>query len=160
MRAPSTDATPLTDRELPPQARLAAAWTALMFLYVYVDILGLYLPGVIDDIQAGIVWEFQISQTWAVVALMLMAVPILMIVLSFTLPARANRATQLVVAPIYALVAVGNAIGEPWAYFFALAVGLEVIVLALIFRTAKTWPRTAIPTHPHREAARPQQHQR
>jgi hypothetical protein len=156
MSAPRTHATPLTDREISPQARLAAAWTAVMFLYVYVDILGLYLPGVIDDIQAGIVWELEISQTWAVGALTLMAVPILMIVLSLTLPARVNRATQLVVAPIYALVSVGNAVGESWGYFFALAVGLEVIVLTLIFRTALTWPRTAAPIQPDPEVARPQ----
>ena len=29
----------LEDRRLPVQAKLAAAWTSFMFLYVYVDIL-------------------------------------------------------------------------------------------------------------------------
>ena len=57
-------------------------------------------PGVIDDILAGIVWEFEITQTFATTALTLMAIPTLMILLSTTLPARANRATNLVVASL------------------------------------------------------------
>jgi hypothetical protein len=140
-------AKPPTDlrEQLPVQAKLAATWTSFMFLYVYVDILGLYMPGVIDDILAGIVWEFDISQAWATGALTLVAIPILMVMLSMTLPARANRTTNLVVASAYTLISVGNAMGEPWTYFFALAVGLEVILLAAILRLAWTWPRTTSP---------------
>ena len=48
---------------MPVQAKLAAAWTSFMFLYIYVDYLHLYKPGAIDDILAGIVFEFDISQT-------------------------------------------------------------------------------------------------
>jgi hypothetical protein len=47
------------------------------------------------------------------------------------------------VASLSVLVSVGNAIGEPWAYSFAVAVALEVAVLAAIVRLAWTWPRTA-----------------
>jgi len=47
---------------MPVQAKLAAAWTSVMFLYIYVDYLYLYKPGTIDDMLAGVVWEFQISQ--------------------------------------------------------------------------------------------------
>ena len=139
MSIPGTSPSEWQDRSLPVQARLAAAWTSLLFLYVYVDILGLYLPGVIDDIRAGVVWELEISQVWATGALALMAVPILMVLLSMSLPARANRATNLVVASIYLPVSVGNAIGESWTYYFALAVGLEVVVLAVVLRWAWTW---------------------
>jgi hypothetical protein len=130
----------LAATHLPVQAKLAAAWASFMFLYVYVDILGFYKPGVIDDIQAGVVWEFQISQAWAIGALALMTIPILMIVLSVTLPARINRATNLVVALLYLPVSAGNAIGESWTYYFTLAVAFEVAVLALILRVAWTWP--------------------
>ena len=132
---------PVIDAPMPVQTKLAAAWTSFMFLYVYVDILGFYMPGVVDDILAGVVWEFRISQGWATGALGLMAVPILMIALSTTLPARANRITNLVVATLYALVSVGNAVGEPWTYYYALAVGLEVAVLVTILRLAWAWRR-------------------
>lgn len=157
MRRHSNTARPLEDVQVPVQAKLAAAWASFMFLYVYVDILGLYRPGVIDDIRAGIVWELQISQTWAVGALTLMAIPILMVVLSMTLPARANRMTNLVVASAYVPVSAAVAVGEAWTYFFALAVGLEVVVLALIFRCAWTWPRTPRAATLDGEIAIPQQ---
>lgn len=53
-----------------------------MFLYVYVDILGFHKPGTIPDILIGRVWEFDITQEWALGALALMTVPILMVFLS------------------------------------------------------------------------------
>lgn len=133
---------PLQQTRIPVQAKLAALWASLMFIYVYVDILSLYRPGVIDGIREGRVWQLDITQSWAVGALALMAVPILMVVLSLTLPARANRTTNLVVAALYVVVSVANGLGETWAYYFALAVSLEVIVLALIVRYAWTWPRS------------------
>lgn len=139
---------PLENAQLPVQVKLAAAWTSFMFLYVYVDIFALYKPGVIDDILAGVVWELDIDQTWAFGALTLMAVPILMIVQSTTLPARANRVANLVVAPLYVALSAWNAVGESWTYYYGLAVALEVIVLVLILRYAWTWPRTSSPSTP------------
>ena len=141
----------LDNPPIPVQAKLAAAWTSFMFLYVYVDILAFYKPGVVDDILVGVVWEFDITQTWATTALTLLAIPIFMVVLSMTLPARANRITNLIVAsvqvPFAAFDAVGQ-IGEPWMYFYVLGVALEVIILALILRSAWTWPRTPSPSIP------------
>lgn len=134
----------LEDLRIPVQVKLAAAWTSFMFLYVYVDILAFYKPGVVDDILAGVVWEFDITQTWAITALSLLALPILMVVLSMTLPARANRTTNLIVASVQVPFAAFNAVGElgkPWMYFYLLGVALEVIVLAFILRSAWTWPR-------------------
>lgn len=143
MRTRTTPAAPLEDASIPVQARLAGLWASLLFLYIYVDILSLYRPGVIEGILDGRVWELDISQTWAVGALALMAVPILMVILSLILPARANRTTNLVVATLYVAVSVGNAVGEAWAYFSAVSVALEVAVLALVLRFAWTWPRTS-----------------
>jgi len=136
----------LEDLRMPVQAKLAAAWTSFMFLYAYVDILGFFKPGTIDDILVGVVWEFDVSQVFMVVALSLMAVPILMVFLSMTLPARANRLMNLIVAPIYVVVSAFNALGESWTYFYGLSIGLEVLLLAFILRSAWTWPRrTASP---------------
>jgi len=113
-----------------------------MFFYIYVDYLHLYKPGVIDDILAGVVFEFDISQTFVVTSLMLVGIPTLMILLSMTLPARANRTLNLVVASLCIPVAVFNVVGESWIYFYGLGVGLEVLILAFILRSAWTWPRT------------------
>ena len=102
-----------------------------------------------DDILAGIVWEFDISPTWAVTALSLLAIPISMVVLSTVLPARANRIANLVVASVRVPFAAFNAVGqlgEDWMAFYVLGVSLELVVLAFILRSAWTWPRrTAVP---------------
>ncbi len=140
--------TALQDLRMPVQAKLAAAWTSFMFLYIYVDYLALYKPGVVDDILAGIVHEFDIGPTFVAIALTLMAIPILMILLSAILPARVNRTINLVVATLYIPVSMFNAAGESWtySYFYGLSIGLEVLLLAFILRSAWTWPRrTASP---------------
>jgi len=90
----------LQDPRIPVQAKLAAAWTSFMFLYIYVDYFHLYKPGAIDDILAGVVYEFDISQTFLTSSLALIAIPSVMILLSMTLPARVNRAANLVVASL------------------------------------------------------------
>lgn len=150
MRTRTAGPTTLEDRQLPVTARLAAAWTSFMFLYVYVDYLALYKPGFVDDLRAGIVHEFETGPTFVALALTLIAVPSLMVLLSATLPARANRMVNLVVATLYVPVSVYNAEGEPWAYsyFYGLSIGLEVLILAFILRSAWTWPRTPSPTTP------------
>lgn len=164
MRTRQPTTTTLEDQRIPVRAKLAAAWTSVMFLYVYVDILAFFRPGVIHDILAGIVWKFDITQTFVTTALTLMAIPILMVVLSMTLPARANRIMNLIVASVYVPVSAFNVVGESWTYFYGLGVALEVIVLALILRYAWTWPRTApsatmatMATSPDRETVRAQQ---
>ncbi|MET0901857.1 MAG: DUF6326 family protein [Acidimicrobiales bacterium] len=160
MRARHDSTTALEDQRLPVKVKLAAAWTSFMFLYAYVDILVFYKPGVIDDILVGKVWEFDITQTWATTALTLMAIPILMIALSTTLPARVNRTMNLVVASVYVPVSVFNAVGESWTYYYGLSVAVELVVLAAIVRIAWTWPRTASSatsvTSPDRESVRSQ----
>ncbi|MEV4492531.1 DUF6326 family protein [Micromonospora coxensis] len=134
----------LQETHIPVQAKLAAAWASFMFLYIYVDYLALYKPGFIDDILVGVVHEFDTGPTFVTLALTLMALPILMILLSTTLPARVNRATNLVVATLYIPVSVYNAQGESWTYvsFYGLSIGLELLLLAFILRAAWTWPRT------------------
>jgi hypothetical protein len=107
-----------------------------------------YKPGVVDDILAGVVWEFDISQTLLTAFVTLMAIPILMVMLSMTLPARVNRAANLVVASLSTPVSMFNAVGESWTYFYDLGVVLEVIILAFILRSAWTWPRTPPPSMP------------
>jgi len=141
----------LENRQIPVQAKLAAAWTSFMFLYIYVDYLGLYKPGVVDDIRAGIVQEFDISPTLLTIFLTALAIPILMILLSTTLPARVNRATNLVVALLYIPFSAFNAVGASWAWasFYGLSIGIEVLLLAFILRSAWKWPRPpAVPAGP------------
>ncbi len=138
----------LEDLRMPVRAKLAAAWTSLMFLILYIDYFHLYQPGEIDSIRGGVIFEFDISGTLMSIFFVIIAIPALMIMLSMTLPARVNRATNLVVASLYIPVSVFNAVGESWdwAFFYGLSIGLELLLLAFILRSAWTWPRrTASP---------------
>jgi hypothetical protein len=123
---------------VPVQVRLAALWASTMFLYVYVDILAFYKPGTVRDILRGRVWEFEITQGWALGALALMTISSLMIALSVLLPARANQWTNIVVASVFILVSIGNPIGETWAFIWFGAI-VEVVLLATVARLAWQW---------------------
>jgi hypothetical protein len=138
----------LDNPPIPVQAKLAAAWTSFMFLYIYVDYFHLYKPGSLDDILAGVVFAFDITPTLLTMMLASVAIPALMVTLSMTLPARVNRATNLVVASLYIPYSMFNAAGASWdwTFFYGLSIGLEVLLLAFILRSAWTWPRrTASP---------------
>jgi hypothetical protein len=145
MTRSSTTAGAFQEAQLPVRATLAAAWTSFVFLYLYVDYLHLYKPGSLDEILVGVVHEFDTGPTFVGLALTLLSVPILMTLLSATLPARVNRATNLVVATLYIPFSIYNVSGEEswdYSYFYGLSIGLEVLILAFVLRTAWTWPRT------------------
>lgn len=129
---------------IPVQAKLAAAWTSLMFLVIYIDYFHLYQPGAIDEIRGGVIFEFAISGTLMSIFFVIIAIPALMVMLSMTLPARVNRVTNLVVASLYIPIMVFNAAGasSDYAFYYALTIGVEVLILAFVLRSAWTWPRT------------------
>src|SRR5918997_4524526 len=148
--------TALHDPPIPVRAKLAAAWTSFMFLVIYIDYFHLYQPGEIDSIRGGVIFEFDISGTLMSIFFVVIAIPALMIMLSMTLPARVNRATNLVVASLYIPACVFNAAGATWdyAFYYALTIGVEVLILAFILRSAWTWPRTPAPSMPEPAAPR------
>jgi hypothetical protein len=141
----------LDNPPIPVQAKLAAAWTSFMFLVIYIDYFHLYQPGEIDVIRGGDIFVFEISGTLMTIFFALIAIPTLMVLLSMTLPARVNRATNLVVALLFIPLSVFNAAGASWdwAFYYGLTIGVEVLILAFILRSAWTWPRTpAVPAGP------------
>ena len=151
----------LEDLRMPVQAKLAAAWTSLMFFVIYIDYFHLYQPGAIDQIRGGGIFEFDITPTLVTIFLVVIGIPALMVMLSMTLPARVNRATNLVVASLQIPLMVFNAAGASWdwAFYYGLSIGIEVLLLAFILRSAWTWPRrtaspatmaTSLNTEPHR----------
>ncbi|NYF15691.1 putative membrane protein YhdT [Microbacterium sp. AK009] len=144
----TTTATPrplLDSAPMSVRAKLAAAWTSFVFLYVYVDILNFYKPGVIDGITDGLIWRFEISSTLLTIFLVSVSIPAVMVVLSMTLPARVNRAVNLGIASLLIPYSIFNAAGSTWewAAFYAISIGIELLLLAFILRTAWTWPRSA-----------------
>lgn len=132
----------LEDVKINVKIKLSALWATLMFIYIYVDIFGFYKPGIIEGILEGKVWEFEISQAWALGALILMMIPILMVFLSLSLPAKANRWTNIIVSILYVVVGVGTTVGESWA-FYIVGHAAGIVILLLIAWNAWKWPKQA-----------------
>lgn len=129
----------LEDRPVPVQAKLAAAWTSFMFLYIYVDYFHLYMPGSIEDILAGKVFMFDITQVFLGAALTGVIIPALMIFLSIALSAKVNRWTNIIVSVVYIPYMLFNLAGTAWLHMIFGAV-VEVVLLLLITRYAWKWP--------------------
>lgn len=119
---------------------LAGLWASLMFIYVYVDIFDFYKLGEIEHIIAGNLGPFSITQKALVMALVLMLFPTLMVFLSLVLKAKANRWVNIIVGFAYILVAIGNIIGETWAFYIFGSV-VEIVLLTLIIGYAWKWPK-------------------
>jgi Family of unknown function (DUF6326) len=112
----------------------------MMLLYVYADILSLYRPGQIAEIESGKIGSFDVSQSSLVIAYLIVFLPALMVVLSPTLRVSLNRPANLAPGLLFTLVNVGNLIGESWAYYFLFGL-LEIALTLTIFAIAWNWPR-------------------
>ena len=118
--------------------KLAALWASMMFFYIYVDFFGLHMPGHLQNILAGKVFVFDITQLFLLTALVLTTIPALMIFLSVALPAKVNRWTNIIVAAIWIPYTLFNLVGEFWLHMVYGAV-VEVVLQLLIIRYAWKW---------------------
>lgn len=140
MNAQKTLQNELTDINVSLKLKLATLWASLMFLYIYVDYFHLYMHGKIEDIQAGRVFEFDITQGFLLAAFASMTIPALMIFLSVSLPAKINRWSNISIAAVYIPFTLFNLAGEAWMHM-VFGAAVEVILLCLIIRYAWKWPR-------------------
>jgi len=146
-----TQPTPaLEDVTVPVKLKLAALWTATVFLFAYGDLFTLYRADKVREILAGEITGFDVTEAFLIAVSVYVAVPSVMVFLSLALRPAASRWTNLVVGAYYALTIVASAIGEGSAYFIFLSV-LEIMLVLLIVRLAWNWPRQ--PTSPMRETA-------
>lgn len=124
--------------DLRVKMKLAALWASMMFFYIYVDFFGLHMPGHLQNILAGKVFVFDITQLFLLTGLVLTTIPALMIFLSVALPAKVNRWTNIIVAAVWIPYTLFNLVGEFWLHMVYGAV-LEVILQLLIIRYAWKW---------------------
>ncbi len=132
--------TELEEIKVSLKLKLAMLWTSFMFLYIYVDYFHLYMPGSIEGILAGKVFTFDISSAFLLIAMIGVAIPVLMIFLSVSLPSKANRWTNIIVATVYIPYMLFNLAGVAWVHMY-LAAAVEVALLLLIIGYAWKWPK-------------------
>lgn len=130
----------LEDIKVNVKLKLAALWASFMFLYIYVDYFHLYMPGSIEDILAGKMFVFNITQVALLIGLASVTIPALMIFLSVALKANVNRWTNIIVAAVYIPFTLFNLAGVAWIHMVFGAV-VEVVLLLLIISNALKWPR-------------------
>ena len=130
----------LEDIKLNVKLKLAALWASLMFLYIYVDYFHLYMPGSLEDLLAGKVFTFEITQAFLLVVLASVTIPALMIFLSVALPAKVNRWTNIIVATVYIPYTLFNLVGDAWIHMVFGAI-VEVVLLSLVIWYAWKWPK-------------------
>jgi hypothetical protein len=143
-RPKTTTATTLDPAPVNVRVKIAALWTAMMFVFGYVDLFSLYRADVRGDLEVGRVSVFSIGQGFLLGVTAYIAVPSLMVFLSLALPAQAARWTTMVLAVTYILTIVGGTVGESH-YYYVLGSAVEVVLLVANVGYAWTWPRHARP---------------
>lgn len=123
--------------------KLAALWTSFMFLYIYVDYFHLYMPSSLEDMLAGKLWVFKVTQVALLAGLASVTIPALMIFLSVVLTAKVSRWTNIIVAAIYIPFTLFNLAGLVWIHM-VFGAAVEVVLLCLIIRYAWKWSKEKV----------------
>jgi len=120
--------------------KLAGLWTALMLLYIYCDIYSFHRTGYLEKMLAGKIGPFDVSQGLLAAFGLLMAIPALMIPACLLLKARFAKWANVIVGALYALVNVGNLVGETWAYYWIYGI-LELTITIVVIIMAAKWAK-------------------
>jgi hypothetical protein len=120
------------------RVKLAGLWTAMLFVFAYVDIFSLYRPDFRADLEAGEAGGFTVNGSFLLGTTAYVLLPSLMVVGSLVLRANMARTTNVALAVVYALTIIGGAIGE-WGYY-VVGSAVEVALLAGVAYLAWTWP--------------------
>ncbi len=137
-------ARPAVRTELEPapvnvRLKISALWTAMLFVFAYVDIFSFFRPDFRADIEAGQVGGFTVNQSFLLGTTVYVVIPSLMVFATLVLRANVNRTVNIALSTIYALTIIAGAIGE-WDYYI-LGSAVEVALLAGIVYYAWSWPR-------------------
>jgi hypothetical protein len=94
----------------------------------------------VQEILEGMMGPFPATQGSLLTASILMMIPAVMVFLSLTLNARANRGVNILFGLLYTLVNISNLIGETWVYYLVFG-AVEIVVTLLIIWHAWKWPK-------------------
>lgn len=126
------------DVKISVKMKLSALWAALMFLYIYADYFSLYKPGQMEEVMAGRMGPFPVTQASLLTAAILMLIPALMVFLSLALKPRVGRWANIILGALYTAVNIGNLVGETWAFYLLFGI-VEMALTLLIVGYAWTW---------------------
>src|SRR6185503_17216828 len=126
------------DLRINVRIKLSALWVAIMLLYIYADILSLFKPGQIEQMIAGKMGPFPVTQSSLLAASTLMIIPAVIVFLSLTLKTKVNRWANITTGVLYTFVNISNLVGETWAYYIFFGI-VEIAFTLLIVWYAWKW---------------------
>ena len=131
----------LEDVKVNVKLKLSLFWVALMFFYIYNDLLSMFKPGTVEELFGGSLEGIVFTQEVLFGAAILMALPSFMVLLSLILKAKLNRLVNIIVGIFHIIVLVSTLSvgGDLWA-FYALYMVFEAVFIILIVWTAWKWP--------------------
>ncbi len=150
-KAPTTSGMTLDTAPVNVRIRISALWTAMLFVFVYVDLFSLYRPDVRAGLDAGQISAFTVNQAFLLVTTAYVAIPALMVFGTLVLRPAISRIANIALSVLYMVTIVGSSIGEG-NYYFLLGSALEVALLAAVAHYAWTWPKLAASTATNRKA--------
>lgn len=116
--------------------KITGLWITLMLLYIYCDIYSTFRTGHLEEVMAGKMGPFEVSQATLAILGSLMIPAALMVAVSLFAKARVVKWTNIIVCILYTFVNIGNLIGETWIYYwlygsFELAITIFIAILAV-----------------------------
>jgi hypothetical protein len=129
----------LADAPVSVRLKLSALWASVMFCYVYGDFFGLFQPGKLAEMQAGMTPIGPTSQNLLVLFAAMMAVPSAMVFLSLVLKSNLARWANIVLGLLYSIIIVITMRGA-WGFYLFLGC-VEVALTLAVTWYAWTWPR-------------------
>ena len=144
MSVKKTSSKSLTNYNVNIKIKLAALWTALMFLYIYADFFQLMTPKKLEkmiDLQTPM---GPTSPEILVFFSVILIIPSLMIFLSVFLKTQINKWLNIFIAALYSsmsILIIVSTLGSEWHTFYILFNLIEVFVFAMIIYQAWNWPK-------------------
>lgn len=120
--------------------KLAGLWTSLMLLYIYCDIYSTFRTGHLEEVMAGKMGPFAVSQGTLAILGALTIPPALMVAVSLFAKAGGVKWASIIIGVLYTFVNIGNLVGETWIYYWVYGI-LELAITIFIIIFAAKWPK-------------------
>jgi len=121
--------------------KLSTLWASLMFLYIYADHISLFRTGQIEEMMAGRMGPFPVTQVSLLLGSILMLIPAVMIFLTTIMKPGLNRWANIILGVLYTLINISNLIGDIWIFYIFFGV-VEIALTLLIVWYAWKLPNT------------------
>ena len=118
------------------KSKLSTLWVFILFNSLFRDVHELFRPGVLEEMQAGVVNGTQITEELMLVGGAIVEIPILMVLLSVTMRYTFNRWANMIVPVLTIPITLLNGVRDMDDAFFMTVV---IVALMLIFFYALKW---------------------